>query len=666
MTIGEVVHDIGGGPPGKARIKAVQTGGPSGGCIPAGRFDLPVDFDSLREAGSIMGSGGMIVMDENTCMVDVAKYFLGFLKDESCGKCFTCRKGTQRMHEILEDVTEGRGTLDQLALLEELAVVVRDTSMCGLGQSAANPVLSTLRYFRHEYERHIVDKRCDAFVCKDLVGPPCQAACPVGTEAWRYVAHIARGEYEDAYRVIREANPFPSVCSRACDHACEQRCRAGTSGGDPIAIRALKRFITDRIEPSAYTPVRHEWGEGEPPKVAVVGAGPAGLTTAHFLSLKGYRVTVFEAEPEPGGMLYCAIPEYRLPRDVIKKEIDSLLDDNITVVCNTSLGDDITVDGLLEDGFSAVLLALGAHKSRPLGLDNEDVSGVYPSIEFLKAFNLNGEQLAKGRVGVIGGGNSAIDAARTALRQRDVESVTILYRRTRAEMPAFEEEVEAAIEEGVTIETLVSPTEIKTTSGLFSHLGCVRNRLGEPDASGRRRPVPVEESEYFVELDTLIVAISEDSGVDSITPARSGGVEVTDWNTVKADARTLLTSRPGVFAAGDVVTGPNTIIDAVAAGKKAAVMIDHFVRNEELVQPVESLMPAVHLEPVEVEPEESRDDRVETPRASVEWRKRNFAEVEVGLSMQEATREAHRCLRCDLEFVEHAAPDVLAAGGHAE
>ncbi len=161
-------------------------------------------------------------MDEDTCMVDVAKYFMAFLKDESCGKCFTCRKGTQRMYEILEDITEGRGTLDHLQLLEELAVVVKDTSMCGLGQSAANPVLSTLRYFRHEYERHIVDKRCDAFVCKDLVGPPCQSACPVGTEAWRYVAHIGRGEYEEAYRVIREANPFPSVCARACDHQCEQ------------------------------------------------------------------------------------------------------------------------------------------------------------------------------------------------------------------------------------------------------------------------------------------------------------------------------------------------------------------------------------------------------------------------------------------------------------
>ena len=394
MTIGEVVHDIGGGPPGKAKIKAVQTGGPSGGCIPAARFDLPVDYDSLKEAGSIMGSGGMIVMDEDTCMVDVAKYFMAFLKDESCGKCYTCRKGTQRMYEILEDITEGRGTLDHLQLLEELAVVVKDTSMCGLGQSAANPVLSTLRYFRHEYERHIVDKRCDAFVCKDLVGPPCQSACPVGTEAWRYVAHIERGEYEEAYRVIREVNPFPSVCARACDHQCEQRCRAGTSGGDPIAIRALKRFVTDRIEPSSYQPKREKWTDGEAPRVAVVGAGPAGLTAAHCLSIKGYHVTVFEAEPEPGGMLYCAIPEYRLPREVIRKEIQALLDENIEIICNTSLGTDFSIDSLLGEGYSAVLLALGAHKSRPLGLDKEDASGVYPSIEFLKAVNERGEQLA--------------------------------------------------------------------------------------------------------------------------------------------------------------------------------------------------------------------------------------------------------------------------------
>ena len=541
--------------------------------------------------------------------------------------------------------------------------MVKDTSMCGLGQSAANPVLSTLRYFREEYERHIIQKKCDAFVCNELVGAPCQAACPVGTEAWRYVAHIGRGEYQEAYTAIREANPFPSVCARVCDHPCEERCRAGTSGGDPIAIRALKRFITDRIDPSTYMPEREAKANKDSPSVAVIGAGPAGLTTAHYLSLKGYKVTIFEAEDEPGGMLFCAIPAYRLPKETIKKEIASLLDENITLKCNSALGTDFTIDELFEQGYKSVMLAMGAHKSRPLGLEHEDAPGVYPSIEFLKAFNLHDKQLARGRVGVIGGGNSAIDAARTALRQQDVESVTILYRRTREEMPAFAEEIEAADQEGINIQTLVSPTKIITTNGLFSGLECIKNELGETDSSGRRRPVPIKDTEYIIELDTLIVAISEDSGVDSIGPARSSKVEITDWNTVKVDKNTLLTSRPGVFAAGDVVTGPNTVIEAIAAGKKAALMIDHYIKGEKLDQPAELNLPRVYIEPLEVEAEEALlTGRVETPRASVDWRKRNFAEVEVSLSVDEAKREALRCLRCDLEFTQpREAEEELAA-----
>jgi NADH-quinone oxidoreductase subunit F len=254
ITINEIVTDIGGGPVGKAKIKAVQTGGPSGGCIPTRMFDLPIDYDSLAEAGSIMGSGGMIVMDENTCMVDVAKYFTDFLKNESCGKCFPCRKGTQRMYEILDDISKGTATPEQVDLLEELAQVVKDTTMCGLGQTASNPVLSTLRHFRDEYEEHIRYKRCRAFVCKELVGAPCEAACPLGTAVWRYVAHMARGRYEEAYQAIREANPFPSVCARVCSHPCENHCRSAAGGKQAIAIRALKRFVTDRVEPSAYEP----------------------------------------------------------------------------------------------------------------------------------------------------------------------------------------------------------------------------------------------------------------------------------------------------------------------------------------------------------------------------------------------------------------------------
>jgi len=651
ITIKEIVFDIGGGPADNAKIKTVQTGGPSGGCIPVKKFDLQIDYDSLAKAGSIMGSGGMIVMDDNTCMVDVAKYFMNFLKAESCGKCYTCRKGTQRMYEILDDISKGKGTLKHLDLLEELALVVKDTTMCGLGQTASNPVLSTLHYFREEYERHIIQKRCDAFVCKELVGAPCQTACPVGTEAWRYVAYIARGEYEKAYNAIREANPFPSVCARVCDHQCEVYCRAGTSGGEAVAIRSLKRFVTDRIDPSSYKSKRAL--DIKKPSVAVIGAGPAGLTTAHYLSLKGYKVTIFEAEEKPGGMLLCAIPAYRLPRETINKEIDSLIDDNITLKCNTVFGTDITIDKLYKEGFKAVLLAIGAHKSRPLELENENAEGIYPSIEFLKAFNLQNEHLAKGRVAVIGGGNSAIDAARTALRQKDVESVTIFYRRTRTEMPAFTEEIDAADQEGINIQTLITPTKIITKNRVFCGLECVKNELGEIDSSGRRKPVRLKDSEHVIELDTLIVAISEDSGIDCIGPARTSKIEITDWNTIKIDKDTLVTSRPGVFAAGDVVTGPNTVIDAIAAGKKAAQMIDRYLNGEELYQPAKQKLPQIYIEPVDVDLDDViQFKRAETPKVAIEKRKGNFTEVEATLSVEDAMCEARRCLRCDLEFTQ--------------
>lgn len=647
--LSEVVYNIGGGSPSEAKIKAVQTGGPSGGCIPVSMFDISIDYESLSKAGSIMGSGGMIVMDENTCMVDVAKYFMKFLKEESCGKCFTCRKGTQRMYEILDDVSNGVASLKDLDLLEELAYVVRDSSMCGLGQSAANPVLSTLKYFRDEYERHIIDKRCDAFVCSNIVGAPCQSACPLGTEAWRYVAHIARGEYEEAYLTIREANPFPSVCARVCDHPCESKCRAGTSGGESIAIRSLKRFITDRIDPVRYKSVlKYEKPKKE--KIAIIGSGPAGLTAAHYLSLKGYKISIYEAESQYGGMLTCAIPSYRLPREVIMKEISSILNDNITIKCNTSLGEDFSVDDLFKKGFKAVLIAVGAHQSKPLYIENEDVKGVYPSIEFLKAYNLNGRNLAKGKVGVIGGGNSAIDAARVALRQKDVESVTIIYRRTKDEMPAFKEEIEAAEQEGIKIETLFTPLKINSSNDKLKSVSCIKNELGEVDSSGRRRPVPIEGTEQIIELDTLIVAISEDSGKDCMSAVESSEIETNRNNTVKTDHRTLETSREGVFAAGDVITGPNTVVEAIADGKKAALMIERYINGIPLTDPVESRLPEKYIEPLSEGVEIEDLPRSETLRAPAEWRKRNFSEVEVSLSLEEATKEASRCLRCDLEF----------------
>jgi NADH-quinone oxidoreductase subunit F len=662
ITINEIVNTIGGGPAGPARIKAVQTGGPSGGCIPARMFDLPIDYQNLAQAGSIMGSGGMIVMDENTCMVDVAKYFMNFLKDESCGKCFTCRKGTQRMWEILDDITRGKGTPSELELLQELATVVKDTTLCGLGQTAANPVLSTLRYFRQEYERHIREKRCEAFVCKDLVGAPCQSACPLGTEAWRYVAHLAHGEFEEAYRVIRETNPFPSVCARVCDHKCESRCRLGTSGNRPVAIRALKRFITDRMDPSIYKPKRTFSVLPDSPSVAVVGSGPAGLTAAHYLSLDGYRVTVFEADGEPGGMLTSGIPAYRLRRDVLKREIESLLDENITLKCNAALGRDFTVDTLFEQGYKAVFLALGAHKSRRLNIEGENLDGVYPAIQFLKAFNLQGKKLAKGNVGIVGGGNSAVDAARVALRQEGVDSVTLYYRRLRHDMPALKEEVDLALEEGIQLETLVSPVKIECKEGRLTGIQCVRNELGARDASGRRYPNPIRGTEFLRLLDTLIITIGDEPDIDYMT---SMGIEINERGTVRTDPDTLATCRAGVFAGGDVVTGPNTVVDAIAAGKKAAVMIGRYLRGEEMKPPESVRLPQVYVAPCGISEEELAEiRRAEPPTLPLELRKQSFSEVELPLLEEDARREAKRCLRCDLEFTVPRAsePEFATAG----
>ena len=651
ISIREIVYDIGGGPIGIGKIKAVQTGGPSGGCIPADQFDLKIDYDTLSKAGSIMGSGGMIVMDETTCIVDVAKYYMSFLKDESCGKCFTCRKGTQRMWELLDDISRGKGTLMHLDLLQELALVVKDTTMCGLGQSAPNPVLSTLRYFRNEYERHILAKRCDAFVCPDLVGAPCQSACPLGTEAWRYIAHIAKGEYEDAYRAIREYNPFPSVCARVCSHPCEYKCRSGQTGLAPISIRALKRFVTDRIDPSIvkpqYSPDKRE------EKVAVIGAGPAGLSAAHYLSRNGYKVTVFEADDRPGGMLMTGIPAYRLPRETIGKEIQSLVDDNVELKCGTVLGKDTSLDRLFNEGYKAVFLAMGAHKSRLLNIEGEDLAGVHPALRFLKAFNLRGEMLAKGHVGVIGGGDSAVDAARVALRQPGVESVTIFYRRAKHEMPALPEEVEEALHEGIVLEAMVSPVRILSENGKLVGAEFIRNAEGEVDASGRRKPEPVKGSEFVAKLDTLIVTIGDTPDIEFI---ESMGIAVTKGGALHIDPDTLETSRPGVFAGGDVVTGPNTVVEAIAAGKKAAVMISRYLRGEKLMQPASPRLPEHYIEPLVLDDVAlAASGRAKPPSIPLEKRRSGFEEVELVLDVKDAMMEARRCLRCDLDFTQKLA-----------
>jgi NADH-quinone oxidoreductase subunit F len=530
--------------------------------------------------------------------------------------------------------------------LKKLAETIRSTSLCGLGQSAPNPVLSTLQWFRDEYEAHLFERRCPSGSCKELVGAPCQNGCPVGTEVWRYVAHIARGEYTDAYRVIREANPFPSACARVCHHPCEHICRAGATGGDPIAIRTLKRYVVDNaVAPGKMAVVT---ANKDAARIAIIGAGPAGLTAAHSLSILGHRVTVFEREGIAGGMLTAAIPEYRLPREGLQHEISALMNQNIELRFKQALGRDFTIDKLLADGFKAVFIATGSHASKKLDLPGEDVSGIIPGIKFLKGYNLEGKALARGRVGIVGGGNSAMDAARVAIRQPGVESVTVFYRRTRGEMPAYKEEVEAGLAEGIILEELVTPVAVHSNGGRLTGLRSLRNQLGAPDSSGRRKPVPVKGSEFDVNLDTLVVAISEE-------PESAGleGFDLSSWGTIAINEESFTTSRPGIFAGGDVVSGPSTVIAAIAVGKQAAVMIDRYVSGKLMKALPKVKLPSIYVEPfMEMDEEMGETYRIELPLLPVAQRKGCFTEVELCPSEEMVLAEARRCARCDLDFTQ--------------
>jgi NADH-quinone oxidoreductase subunit F len=645
ITLREIIYDIGGGIPHDRPFKAVQTGGPSGGCIPREYLDLKIDYDSLTKVGSIMGSGGMIVMDEDTCIVDVAKYFLNFTQQESCGKCPSCRLGTRQMVEILGRITEGRGEDGDIERLEELGRSIQRASLCGLGQTAPNPALSTIKYFRDEYEAHIKFKKCPAAVCKEITYPPCQYACPIDTEASVYIAYAARGQYREAFENIKRDNPLPGVVGRVCHHPCELKCRAGEMD-KPIGIRGLKRFVADWARKNKVLyPVKPGVPTGK--RVAVIGSGPAGLSVAYYLVLKGHAVTVFEAADKPGGMLNLGIPEYRLPREILQFDIESIMLPGIELRTNTRVGRDIAIDQIISQGYQAVFIAVGAYKSLKLEIPGEEGEDIRYAMEFLNAVH-TGKKVSIGkRVAVVGGGNSAVDAARVA-RRRGSE-VTILYRRTHREMPAFKEEVENALLEGITISFLTAPVKILSEGGRLKAIECIKMELGAPDASGRRRPVPIKGSEHVVAADTLIAAISEEPDTEFL----KGRVALTKWGAVAVNDETLMTSRQGVFAGGDAIRGPSTVIEAIRDGKTAAESIDKFLSGKPMTRIYRVARPSVWVPPLELsEAERAAQKKIDLPALEPNQRTGNFKEVEMGYDEAMAGQEACRCLRCELETRE--------------
>jgi len=645
ISLRDIVFKIGGGIKGGKKFKAAQLGGPSGGCIPEKFLDIPIDYEKVKEIGAIMGSGGMIVLDEDTCMVDLSRYFMDFIQEESCGQCVPCRIGTRRMLETLEAITYGKGEAGDIEKLERLSNAIKETSLCGLGKTAPNPVLATIQYFREEYKAHIKEKKCPAVVCKEIISSPCQHTCPIDTEAPVYISLIANGRFEEAFNIILKDNPLPSVCARVCHHPCEYKCEAG-KWGSPIAIRALKRAATDyALRVGIYPGKKEQKVNGE--KVAIIGSGPSGLTAGYSLANMGYDVTIFDDQDVPGGAAAAYIPEYRLPKDILNIDIENIKCAGVKIQTKTKIGVDIPFAKLLND-YKAVYIATGAGKSRKINIPNEDVIGVLDALEFLRDVNLLKKVNTGKLVGVIGGGNAAVDAARVANRIKNCEKVIMIYRRTKKEMPAFEEEIDALVEEGIEIQFLSNPTKIIAENGKLIGIECIKMQLGQLDKSGRRKPVPIKGSEFVINLDNLIVAIGEET--DLCFLGDKPILEISETDTIVVSPETLATKIPGVFAGGDVVTGPGTVIEAMSHGKVAAEMIDKYIRGKSLTKEYKPTRPSIYYPPVEPMNQKIEEEtRPAIPCLSVNNRIKNFNEVNLNITEEAAVKESRRCLRCDLE-----------------
>lgn len=467
---------------------------------------------------------------------------------------------------------------------------------------------------------------------------PCSIACPAGVNAHGYIALIHAGKYKEALDLIREVNPFPAVCGRVCNHPCEDKCERGKID-EPIAICALKRFVADMetVSNERFMVGSQERTNREN-QVGIVGSGPAGLTCAYHLVKMGYKVTIFEALPVPGGMLRVGIPNFRLPQEVVDKEIEFIKNYGVKIRTNTSVGKDIPFDELQKE-YQAVFISVGAPKSKWLKIEGENLQGVYHGIDFLMDVKFGKKVKTGNTVAVIGGGNTALDAARTALRL-GAKDVTIVYRRSKKEMPADPLEIEEAEKEGVEIKHLISPIRINGNNGKVTSLSCIKMKLGEPDESGRRTPIPIKGTESFFSTDTVIIGIGQYSDIGFLPD------ELKNENgNIKVDPETLATPVSGVFAGGDVVSGPDILIEAIAAGRKAAISIDRYLKGEKLIPVV--LQPLLrkaerHFEGIE------QQSRIKIPHLQIKDRTNRFQEVGLPLTEQLVKEESERCLNCGI------------------
>ena len=575
----------------------------------------------------------IIASPPGLCPVDLQLSFLKVCHAQTCGKCTPCRIGLGQLQKLMESVLEGKATMKTLQLIEDTANNIMDSADCAIGYEAAHMVLAGLVGFKEDYIHHIKTGKCNSTVNHSV---PCVALCPAQVDIPGYIALVGEGRYADAIKLIRKDNPFPTACALICEHPCEARCRRNMIDS-AINIRGLKRMAVDNA-PANTVPVP-EKAETTGKRIAIIGGGPSGLASAYYLELMGHHAVVFEAKSKLGGMLRYGIPSYRFPRERLDQDIEAILSTGVEVHLNTKIGSgegEVPFNKLREE-YDAVYIAIGAHEDKKVGIEGEDSKGVISAVEMLGSI---GEEVMPDfkdkTVVVIGGGNVAMDCTRSAIRL-GAKKVTIAYRRRKSDMTALPEEIEGAVAEGAELYELKAPHKIEADeNGNVVALWAEPQIIGPIDAWGRARPIRAELPLDRIPCDIIVVAIGQ--GVE-LRPFEEAGVKVKRGSIAAMDTGELANAN-GVFAGGDCVTGPATVIRAIAAGKVAAANIDEYLGYEHEISC-----------DVEIPPADLSDKRpcgrIQMKEKEAGERKNNFEEFECGMTVQEACQEAGRCLRCD-------------------
>ncbi len=562
------------------------------------------------------------------CPVDLALSFLRLCHAQTCGKCVPCRIGLGQLATLLEQVLNGEATMETLSIIERTARVIYNSADCAIGRDAARLVSDGLAGFRDDYEEHILHHRCLGGMQNPV---PCVALCPAGVDIPGYVALVKNRRYADAVKLIRKDNPFPSACAYICEHPCEARCRRRMID-DAINIRGLKRYAVDHAGDVPNPQNAQPTGK----TVAVIGGGPGGLSAAYYLSLMGHRVTVFEQRSKLGGMLRYGIPSYRFPREILDKEIESILSTGIEVKTGITVGSDVSFDEL-KNKYDALYIAIGAHTDKKTGIEGENSEGVMSAVEMLRAIGDDSLPDFTGKeIVVIGGGNVAMDVCRSSVRL-GARKVSCVYRRRQADMTALPEEVEGAIAEGVELVTLAAPVRIEADgNGRATALWAQPQIIGTIDAAGRPRPEKAARDEIRIPADIIIVAIGQGIETHGFEQSKIS----IKRGTFIAEASGQVGDMSGVFAGGDCVTGPATVIRAIAAGKVAAANIDEYLGFHHEIS-VDVAIPDPQLT------NNPPHGRINTTERQACERKNDFTCIECGMTDEEANAESSRCLRCD-------------------